>query len=140
MKRFLVAVDGSDASVKAVRTVLSLAEPLNVQVTLLYVVPPVVGAGGGGWAPMDEIHAAEVTHGQKVLAEVLATVGKSALNIETRAVVGPPVETIASVAEDEAYDLVAVGSTGKGAVKRLLLGSTADRLVQLSTRPVLVVR
>jgi nucleotide-binding universal stress UspA family protein len=67
-------------------------------------------------------------------------VGKSALNIETRAVVGPPVETIASVAEDEAYDLVAVGSTGKGAVKRLLLGSTADRLVQLSTRPVLVVR
>ncbi|MCA2978729.1 MAG: universal stress protein, partial [Myxococcaceae bacterium] len=46
MKRFLVAVDGSDASVKAVRAVVSLAEPLGAHVTLLYVVPPMVGAAG----------------------------------------------------------------------------------------------
>ena len=140
MKRFLVAVDGSEASVKAVRAVLSLAEPLGAGVTLLYVVPPAVGGVGAAWAPLDEIHASEVKHGQKVLAEVLASVGQSALSIETRAVVGPPVETIASTAADEDYELVAVGSTGKGAVKRLLLGSTADRLVQLSQKPVLVVR
>jgi nucleotide-binding universal stress UspA family protein len=140
MKRFLVAVDGSDASVKAVKAVLSLAEPLGAGVTLLYVVPPMVGAGDAPWAPLDEIHSNEVKHGQKVLAEVLATLGKTALTVETRAVVGPPVETIASTAADEDYELVAVGSTGKGAVKRLFLGSTADRLVQLSQKPVLIVR
>ncbi|MCA3015459.1 MAG: universal stress protein [Myxococcaceae bacterium] len=140
MKRFLVAVDGSDASVKAVRAVVSLAEPLGAHVTLLYVVPPMVGAAGGAWAPLDEIHASEVKHGEKVLAEVVAALGTSALSIEPRAVVGPPVETIVSIAADEGFDLIAVGSTGKGAVKRLLLGSTADRLVHLSEKPVLVVR
>jgi nucleotide-binding universal stress UspA family protein len=140
MKRFLVAVDGSDASVKAVRAVVSLAEASGGHVTLLYVVPPMVGAGGGAWAPLDEIHANEVKHGEKVLAEVVAALGTSALSIAPRVVVGPPVETIVGVAADEGFDLIAVGSTGKGAVKRLLLGSTADRLVHLSEKPVLVVR
>jgi nucleotide-binding universal stress UspA family protein len=35
---------------------------------------------------------------------------------------------------------VVVGSTGKGAVQRLLVGSTTDRLVHICRRPVLVVR
>lgn len=140
MKRMLVAVDGSDASVRAVRTVFSLAEPLGASVTLVYVVPPLVLPGDAPWAQLDEIMAAEVKRGEKVLAEVLASVGKSPLSVDTRAVIGPTAETIAEIAERDGVELVAVGSTGKGAVKRLLLGSVADRLVHVCTRPVLVVR
>jgi nucleotide-binding universal stress UspA family protein len=54
--------------------------------------------------------------------------------------VGPPAETIVETAHALPADLVVVGSTGKGAVKRLLLGSVADRVVHLSSVPVLVAR
>ena len=36
--------------------------------------------------------------------------------------------------------LVVVGHRGRGSVERVLLGSVADRLTQLSSKPVLVVR
>jgi len=35
-------------------------------------------------------------------------------------------------------DLVVVGSRGRAAVARVLLGSVTDRLVHISTKPVLV--
>ena len=60
--------------------------------------------------------------------------------MSTRSVLGPAAETISELADAEGYDLVVVGSTGKGAVKRMLLGSVADRLVHTCTKPVLVVR
>ena len=53
---------------------------------------------------------------------------------------GPPAETLADTAEKENFDLVAVGHRGRGAVERLLLGSVADRLAQISHKPVLICR
>jgi nucleotide-binding universal stress UspA family protein len=37
-------------------------------------------------------------------------------------------------------DLIVVGSRGRGAVKRLLLGSVSDRIAHLAPVPVLIVR
>ena len=38
------------------------------------------------------------------------------------------------------FDLVVVGSKGRGAVSRVLIGSVTDRLVHICKRPILVVR
>ena len=140
MKKILVAVDGSDASLKGTRKALEWGKPFGADVTLIYVVPPMVLPGDAPWARMDEIHAAELKRGEKVLAETLAAAGETPLLVSTRSVLGPAAETIREVADAEGYDLVVVGSTGKGAVKRMLLGSVADRLVHTCTKPVLVVR
>jgi nucleotide-binding universal stress UspA family protein len=51
----------------------------------------------------------------------------------------PPAEIVA-FAEAEQADLIVVGSRGIGPVSRLLLGSTAERVVGLASCPVLVVR
>lgn len=140
MKKILVAVDGSDASLKGTRKALEWGKPFAAEVTLIYVVPPMVLPGDAPWARMDEIHAAELKRGEKVLAETLAAAGQTPLTVSTRSVLGPAAETISEVADAEGYDLVVVGSTGKGAVKRMLLGSVADRLVHTCSKPVLVVR
>jgi nucleotide-binding universal stress UspA family protein len=138
MKKVLAAVDGSAASVHAAQVALKLAQSSGAEVILLYVVPPMVLPGDAPWAPLEEIHEAEERRGQHVLSETIAKLGSPLVRPMVK--VGPPAETIDEVAEAEQVDLVAVGSKGRGAVARILVGSTADRVVHICSRPVLVVR
>jgi nucleotide-binding universal stress UspA family protein len=137
MKKLLVAVDGSEASLKGARTAESLARALGAELAFVYVVPPMVLPGDAPFAPVEEIHEAEAQRGARILSEVAVKLGLG--TVEQHVKVGPPAETIAEVAEALSADMVVVGSTGKGMVKRLLVGSTADRLVHICQRPVLVV-
>ncbi len=54
--------------------------------------------------------------------------------------VGYPFEEIVLMANDPQVDLVIIGSHGRSGIKRLLLGSTAERVVQHAPCPVLVVK
>ena len=47
---------------------------------------------------------------------------------------------LAALVESGGFDLLAVGHRGRGAVQRALLGSVADRLAQISRKPVLIWR
>ncbi|GMU63618.1 MAG: hypothetical protein AMXMBFR34_53810 [Myxococcaceae bacterium] len=137
MKQVIVAVDGSEPSLKGARLALEYAKPFGAKVTLVYVVPPVVLPGDAPWAPLDELHQSELARGQKVLAGVVEALGSPAVSCVVK--LGPPAELVAEQAEVMDADLVVVGSRGLGAVKRLLVGSVADRLVHICQRPVLVV-
>jgi len=53
---------------------------------------------------------------------------------------GRPAEEIANLAQELKVDLVVVGSRGLGSVKRLVVGSVSERVVQLDPYPTLVVR
>jgi nucleotide-binding universal stress UspA family protein len=137
MKTLLVAVDGSEASLKGARTAQQLAQALGARLLFVYVVPPIVLPGDAPFAPLVEINEAEVKRGERVLADAVAALQLTGVALQVK--VGSPAETLADVADAEGADMVVVGSTGKGAVKRLLVGSTADRLVHICRRPVLVV-
>jgi nucleotide-binding universal stress UspA family protein len=52
---------------------------------------------------------------------------------------GPVVETILTVAEREAADLIVVGTRGTTGFERLLLGSTAESVVRQAVCPVLTI-
>jgi nucleotide-binding universal stress UspA family protein len=139
MKRFLVAVDGSEPSRRALETAVALARPVNGVVSAVYVVPPLVVAGEAPWASLNEVQEAERQRGETTLVDVIAR-SSGGYAIDSVLQVGNPGEVISALAEAGTYDVVVVGSTGKGAVKRLLIGSTADRLVHLCRCAVLVVR
>jgi nucleotide-binding universal stress UspA family protein len=53
---------------------------------------------------------------------------------------GSPAETLADTAERLGFEVVVVGSRGRGTVARMLLGSVADRLVHICKKPVIVAR
>ena len=53
---------------------------------------------------------------------------------------GLPAETIIEVAEERGADLVVMGSHGRNLLQRLLLGSTAARVLERSRIPVTVVK
>lgn len=136
MKKILVAVDGSEASMHALRTASTLASALRAGLTLVHVVPPTfvppeVPFGVQPWTE-EAIKAGEL------LLEGAAK--EAGVACERLNLTGSPAERLADVAESQAFDLVVVGSKGRGAVARMLIGSVTDRLVHICKRPILVVR
>lgn len=53
---------------------------------------------------------------------------------------GSPAEKIAKLAEKGKYDLVVMGSHGHGALRNLVLGSVATKVLAQCTTPVLLIR
>ena len=53
---------------------------------------------------------------------------------------GKPSEAIIQTAKDKQADLIVLGSHGKTGVEKLLMGSVAERVIVLSSCPVLVVK
>jgi nucleotide-binding universal stress UspA family protein len=58
---------------------------------------------------------------------------------ERRVVLGLPADRLADVADEEAAELIVVGSRGRGAFKAAFLGSLSTSLLAVARCPVLVV-
>jgi nucleotide-binding universal stress UspA family protein len=74
------------------------------------------------------------------LAEMARTLGREGLTVETVAKEGYPPETIIDQADAVGADLIALGTHGRTGLAHLLLGSTAERVVQSARCPVLTVK
>jgi nucleotide-binding universal stress UspA family protein len=68
-----------------------------------------------------------------------ARVRRPGLAVEARARFGEPWKVIVGAARDRGADLVVIGRSGHSKLDRMLLGSTAERVVRRSPVPVLVV-
>jgi nucleotide-binding universal stress UspA family protein len=62
------------------------------------------------------------------------------LTVATRVTDGYVAEAILDYAEQNKIDLIAMSTHGRSGVRRMLLGSTADRVVHGAKMPVLLVR
>ncbi len=137
MKRILVAVDGSEYSLAAVKAAAKWAMGHGIKsVTLINVIPTVtstVGVRLVGASPED-IEAWEVFDRPKSLLK------EAGLEPKLLLLEGDPADVIIQVARDEGYDLIVVGHRGLSPVKAFLVGSVSNRLVSHAPCSVLVVR
>jgi nucleotide-binding universal stress UspA family protein len=76
---------------------------------------------------------------QARLEEKAAELNRTGLVVEAVVRDGYPPEVIASEAERQGADLIALGTRGRSGLGHLLLGSIAERVVQTAGRPVLTV-
>jgi nucleotide-binding universal stress UspA family protein len=139
MKRILVAVDGSDASQKAARMAADIALRFGSKVTVAYVIPRLLLPPDAYGLTLAEMEREQRAYAEKLVAEAAAKLGEPGLDLETRVLSGSPPECLAEVAEAPDVDLVVIGSRGRGAVARALLGSVSGRLVHICPKPVHVV-
>jgi nucleotide-binding universal stress UspA family protein len=136
-RKILVAVDGSDASLHALRETFKLAACEKCWITVTSVVPPyegeleLVGVGN--------IRVALRQPCEKALADAAELAKAHGALIKTVCEEGEPHERIVDLAEAENCDLIITARTGKGSVKRALVGSVAARVIGYSHIDVLVV-
>ncbi len=144
--KILVAVDFSDITNPVVRTAKRLIQAHGGEILLLHAVSPVffipypesIDAGIVDVEVLKEIEEARVKEAKekiKGLEEFL-----KGLNVRSVIEVGDPREVILEVEEREKPDLLLMGSHKKGIVERILVGSTAEKVIKHSKVPTLVLK
>jgi nucleotide-binding universal stress UspA family protein len=138
MRRILLATDLKEASGIATDWAFALAEGNGADLLVVSVIDP------------DELRQEsqrtglrwdQVRDRRQAAAHELVVRGQpTGLNVTVLVWTGDPGESIVSVAEAEAADLIVVGSHGRGPLRRLFLGSVSEHVVRNAPCPVLVAR
>jgi len=140
MKPILVAVDGSEPSLKGLKTASELSRATGAPLLLTHVIPPVVHSMPMSADISERLEAGERAHADFVVNRSLAEASGQDVRVDSVILRGGPAEAIADAAESRDCSMVVIGSRGRGGVARVLLGSVADRLVHICKKPVLVVK
>jgi nucleotide-binding universal stress UspA family protein len=140
VKKILVAVDGSEHAQRALDLAMTLAPQLGSSLTLAYAVPEAVLLGEPALVNLAEMQRQHEDYARGLLDGLQAKHAGRGVAIETRVLHGSPAEAISDAAASLPADMVVVGTRGRNALARVLLGSISDRLVHICPKPVLVVR
>jgi len=132
----VVPIDFSDDSFAALKTAHEMVDdPKHLQV--LHVLPVLEASDPGViWQTIDDDSRRE--HATEALNEALVERGLDSPNIEIR--FGDPGHEIAAYAEEVDAGLVIVSSHGQSALRHLLIGSVAERVIRHVHCPVLVLK
>ena len=143
VRRILVPIDFSEGADGALTLAIKFAKLLRAAIDLLHVqamptytpvlsVPDAVPLP----PPVPEADAQGIEQG---LAALAARVRESALECQTRNVAGNPADEIVDYATKIGADLIVMGTQGRGGLRRVLLGSVAEKVLRAACCPVLVV-
>ncbi len=142
-ERILCAVDFSDASLDALAQALTLAEEADAALTLLHVVEVPAHFGEDGLTPdLDSRHVKTVVEAdaRQRLQRLVPEEARTYCTIDTVVSNGRAHREVLAEAAKRNVSLIVMGVHGRGAVGRLVFGSTTERVVREATCPVLVVR
>ena len=134
-KKILIATDGSKYSEAAVKETIKIAKSSGGAVTIISVVD--VTEEFETEAP----GLTEKLEGQalKLVEDVKRRVEVEGVKAECIVKEGEPSKSIINTAKEKNADLIVVGSHGRTALARLLMGSVTERVIGLSDCSVLVV-
>lgn len=142
MRRILVALDGSESSLRALDHAARQAGAMPAtRLHVLAVQPPVRVYGEvqvyAGEDRMRELAAQQTMTSLTAARERLAGV---AVDAEFEELEGDPAETIARRAAELGCEGIVMGTHGRGRLTHLVMGSVAQSVVQRAPVPVTLVR
>jgi nucleotide-binding universal stress UspA family protein len=123
--RIVAGIDASDPSDAAVQTILDFPSE-DRQHVIFYSI------AGPGEDEQDQAH--------RIIGRAVGFANARGISVKGRVIGGDPKEALIVAAQQQAADLIVVGSHGRHGLERLFLGSVAEAIVRKSPLPVLVVR
>ena len=141
-KRILSATDGSDKSSLAAQAGIDLAKALGAEVLALNVINEVVVASAVRQLGSDrkEVEDKLMASGQKAVDSLNKMGSAAGVKVDPIVRMGSPANMVIDVARTEGADLIVMGSHGESGASKLLIGSVVQKVLDLATIPVLVVR
>ena len=141
--RILIAVDGSKNSLDAVQCLIDhvdwYREPPRVDLVTVHLpVPKLPGLGAAvSKAQVKNYYQQE---GEARLVAAKRKLDAAKIRYEAHVLVGPVAESIVKQAKDTRCDLIYIGTRGLTDLGKVLLGSTASKVLHISDIPVLLVK
>ena len=145
-KKILIPIDGSELALKAVATGVKLASELGAQVIFLHAKAPYIAPYAAEVALMDsktqDMFERGISEDSDRILDDAKKVANAAgvANQSVSAVSSRPEVFIEKTVNEMGCDLIVIGTHGRGAVGRFVMGSVTTRLLPISPVPVLVYR
>ena len=136
-KKMLIGYDGSAPSDKATESGLALAQSLDAKVLLFAVARPPEPAT---MVEVDAMIDNAREHFGEQFKKIIQRARDIGVELTTDIAVGHPVEQIVHRAEIDHVDLIVLGLRGKSRFEKMIVGSTAEKVLRYAHCPVMVVR
>lgn len=145
LTRVLLPLDGSELAAAALEPALALVAPFGATFTVLRVVRTAESQlpyDQTFWTAAEQQVMEELrTDAQQDVDRVVTGLRSRGINVEGLVVLeSDAARTILSVATEHDVGLIAMSTSGRGGLARLLVGSVTDKVVRGADHPVLVVR
>jgi nucleotide-binding universal stress UspA family protein len=143
LRALLVAVDGSPITDRVLSAARDLAAMHDARTIVLYVVPSAIPthllAQGERENEGIRLSSRDLERERDRWTRRLAKAGFDSTNATAEVAFGEPGQETLAAADRHQSDLIVVGRSGAGRIRRTLLGSVTREILHDSTRPVLVI-
>jgi len=142
-QHILVPIDGSETSMVAMKEAIKLGKALNSKITVVQVMAldPFIADAYVKTGETNELIERTRTYLLYILEKAKQQFSNEGITVETKLLEGFVVhEEIIQAAQDLNADLIVMGSHGRTGVRKLVLGSVAQKVLGESHIPVLIVR
>jgi nucleotide-binding universal stress UspA family protein len=145
VRQIMVPLDGSPLAEAAMAPAAALTRLLRAELVLVQVIAPLIAdtvtLGPRSMSYYEEIIAIRRSEAHDYLQSVAERLEQQGLRARIAVTFGAGVaEVIHELARKNRSDLIALATSGHGGIRRLALGSIADKLVRTAETPVLVIR
>ncbi|HCW5303798.1 TPA: universal stress protein [Acinetobacter baumannii] len=142
-QHILVPIDGSETSMVAMKEAIKIGKALNSKITVVQVMAldPIIADLYVKTRQTNELIERTRTYLLDILEQAKQQFLQEGLSVETKLLEGFVVhEEIIQAAQELNADLIVMGSHGRTGVRKLVLGSVAQKVLGESHIPVLIVR
>jgi nucleotide-binding universal stress UspA family protein len=145
-RTIVVATDFSECAQRALREAVVLAEASAGRLHLLHVSTLSSGLTGSEYVRdeatggMRTMSSWLVERNEQLLQHAVRALGPAAVPIDVHVRIGDVVRATVAFVDEVRADLLVVGTHGRTGWRHMVLGSTAERLVQVSPIPVLTAK
>ena len=140
--RILVATDGSENSLSAVKFAAKLSASMGSRerLTVVSVHDDTALRHASQYVGKAEVDDYLGDKSRKELEPALLALERAGVEYEKAIVVGHVAEEIVKLADTGNYDIIVMGSKGRSGLADLLIGSVAQRVLATAKQPVLLVK
>ena len=144
-KRILVAVDGSHTAELALQEAIQLAKSLGAQLRIVHAVDEVNLNWDAEFGDSSEMRRALTLSGRNILDKASAAATNAGVGADVKLIVIDTLnrripQAIAEEAEAWPADLIIAGTHGRRGLSHVFLGSVAEGIVRVATKPVMLIR
>jgi nucleotide-binding universal stress UspA family protein len=144
VKKILVPLDGSEVAMSVMPTVEQFAKTMGASLVLFHAVAPLLSYPGFEGAAVAALNTATdelQKQAREILGRAAAAAKSRGIEATTIVTLDTAVDGILQAGDDAKVDLIAIGTHGRGGLRRMVLGSVADGVVRRSADiPCLVIR